>query len=348
MKKYSIISGNTPQMVKLYQDILNKKFKMTQLKGNKSWTDYDILIDLKAIPFNFGKYTLFKSPYRDKIQNNKKSYIGSTPIDSILGNKHIIDYNELTFYPKSFVIDMADTKYLIKLFDLFYLYKNKYYIIKPSYGSGGKDIIVEYTDIAKAAKKYNTISYPLIVQRYITNPLLLNNHKFDFRVYILYINDQIYINEHFLVRLAGKKYNYDNPMDIKAGLTNFSLHKNKKLVWSETKFYNEYEKECPDDPFNYLDGNLLKKFSKLTKKFFEFFRKQQKMEFWKDKKNNYFNLFGFDYMPDDTGKIWLLEINKKPLLKWGSEYNKDVYMEEMVTDMINIIMKKKQSSFIEV
>lgn len=350
MKYYSIISSNnTPKMVKLYQDILNKKFKFKQLKGNKMWTDYDILIDLKAIPLNFGKqYTLYKSPYKDVIQNNKNAYIGSTPVDSIIANKHIMDYNTLSFYPKSFNINYEDSKYLIKLFDLFILYKNKYYIIKPSFGSGGKDIIVEYNEIVNAIKDYKKDKYPLVIQRYITNPLLLNGYKFDFRVYVLYIDNKVYVNKHFITRLAGKKYNYNKPYDIKAGLTNFSLHKNFSLILSETEFYKKYKKEYKNDRFNYLNDKLLKKIIKLVKKFFTFIRKEIKMDFWKDKKNHYFNLFGFDILPDDKGKLWLLEVNKKPLLKWGKEYSKEEYMTELVEDMINIILKKNQSSFIEV
>jgi len=187
-------------MVKLYQDVLNKKFKFKQLKGNKMWTDYDILIDLKAIPLNFGKqYTLYKSPYKDVIQNNKNAYIGSTPVDPIIANKHIMDYNTLSFYPKSFNINYEDSKYLIKLFDLFILYKNKYYIIKPSFGSGGKDIIVEYNKIVNAIKDYKKDKYPLVIQRYITNPLLLNGYKFDFRVYVLYIDNFCILTIRFML-----------------------------------------------------------------------------------------------------------------------------------------------------
>ena len=344
MKYYSIISSNiTPKMVKLYQDILNKKFKFKQLKGNKMWTDYDILIDLKATPFNFGKqYTLYPSPYKDVIQNNKNAYIGSTPVDPIIANKHIMNYNELDFYPKSFNFPLNNNlnNKLLKF---------NYFIIKPSFGYGGKDIkIVSRDNLISELKDYKKDKYPLVIQRYITNPLLLNGYKFDFRVYVLYIDNKVYVNKHFIARLAGKKYNSNKPHDIKAGLTNFSLHKNKNLILSETEFYKKYKKEYKNDSFNYLNDKLLNKIIKLIKKFFIFIRKEIKMDFWKDKKNHYFNLFGFDILPDDKGKLWLLEVNKKPSLKWGKEDSKEEYMTELVEDMIKIILKKNQSSFIEV
>jgi len=176
MKYYSIISSNiTPRMVKLYQDILNKKFKFKQLKGNKIWTDYDILIDLKARPFNFGKqYTLYPSPYKDVIQNNKNAYIGSTPVDPIIANKHIMNYNELDFYPKSFNFPLNNNlnNKLLKF---------NYFIIKPSFDSKGKNIkIVSRDNLISELKDYKKDKYPLVIQRYITNPLLLNGHKFDF------------------------------------------------------------------------------------------------------------------------------------------------------------------------
>jgi len=173
-------------------------------------------------------------------------------------------------------------------------------------------------------------------------PLLLNGHKFDFRVYVLYIDNKVYVNKHFIARFTGKKYDYNKPHDIKAGLTNFSLHKNKNLILSETEFYKKYKKEYKNDRFNYLNDKLLNKIIKLIKKFFTFIRKEIKMEFWNDKKNHYFNLFGFDILPDDKGKLWLLEVNKKPGLRVSRK--NDIVME----DMIKIILKKNQSSFIKV
>jgi len=153
----------------------------------------------------------------------------------------------------------------------------------------------------------------------------------------LYIDNKVYVNKHFKIRISGKKYDYNKPHDIKAGITT-----SEKLFLDKNDFYKKYKKEYKNDRFNYLNDKLLNKIIKLIKKFFTFIRKEIKMDFWKDKKNHYFNLFGFDILPDDKGKLWLLEVNKKP------SANVKRINEPIIEDMIKIILKKNQSSFIEV
>ena len=336
MLKYSILSSDkTPQMANLYKNILNNKFNMTQLNGNKMWTDYNILIDLKAIPLNFGKYTLFKSPYKDKIQNDKNAYIGSTPIDKILGYKHILDYNTFDFYPKSFVFPFVKEQKIDNMLEF------DYFIIKPSSGSEGKDIMIsEKKNLINNLKKYQKKHFPLVIQRYITNPLLLNGHKFDFRIFVLYIDNKVYVcTKYYHIRIAVYKYKLDE--NIYHGITTLSKD-GSNMILDKNDFLKEYKIEYPTDNMNFLNGKLEKKIFNIVRCIFNYLKKNIKMKFWNDKQNHYFNLFGFDIMSDNKGKLWFLEINNNPYLRKSRKH------DLLIEDMINIIMKKKQSSFIEV
>ena len=56
------------------------------------------------------------------------------------------------------------------------------FICKPSKGRGGEGITLakKFTDLPKAA-----FTQEYLLQRYIENPLLVNNKKFDFRIYLV-------------------------------------------------------------------------------------------------------------------------------------------------------------------
>ncbi len=68
-----------------------------------------------------------------------------------------------------------------------------------------------------------------VVSRYITNPLLINGHKFDLRIYVLitsYEPLKIYIYKEGLARFASETYTSKIDKDNKfMHLTNYSVNK---------------------------------------------------------------------------------------------------------------------------
>ena len=61
-------------------------------------------------------------------------------------------------------------------------FPNHTFISKPSKGRGGEGITLvrKFSDLPK-----NSFSQEYLVQRYIENPLLISNKKFDVRLYVL-------------------------------------------------------------------------------------------------------------------------------------------------------------------
>ena len=76
-----------------------------------------------------------------------------------------------------------------------------------------------------------------IVSRYIPNPLLINDLKFDLRIYVLISSFdplRIYIYDEGLARFACETYNPNNKNNRFSHLTNYSVNKkNDKFVQNQ-------------------------------------------------------------------------------------------------------------------
>jgi len=76
-----------------------------------------------------------------------------------------------------------------------------------------------------------------VVSRYITNPLLINGHKFDLRIYVLvtsYDPLKIYVYKEGLARFASETYSSKMDKNNKfMHLTNYSVNKkNDNFVYN--------------------------------------------------------------------------------------------------------------------
>ena len=102
--------------------------------------------------------------------------------------------------------------------------KNKnLWIVKPANMSRGRGIYI-IDDISEVQLDDNAI-----VSKYVENPLLINGHKFDLRLYVVvtsYEPLRIYIYEEGLVRFASEKYTLtDVKTNLFNQLTNYSINK---------------------------------------------------------------------------------------------------------------------------
>lgn len=81
--------------------------------------------------------------------------------------------------------------------------KKNLWIVKPANLSRGRGIhIIDSLDDLQ----YDDLS---VVSRYITNPLLINGHKFDLRIYVLvtsYEPLRVYVYKEGLARFASETY----------------------------------------------------------------------------------------------------------------------------------------------
>ena len=132
----------------------------------------------------------------------------------------------MNFLPLTFNLPKDFTQFSIKFHEEEISNKDhNYWIMKPIGKSRGRGI--------KVIGSISELNYVdnIVVQKYISNPLLLDGYKFDMRIYVLVTSFhplEAFVYKEGFARLSTEKYSLD-PQSIKNAfmhLTNFSINKN--------------------------------------------------------------------------------------------------------------------------
>jgi hypothetical protein len=160
----------------------------------------------------------------------------------------------------------------------------------------------------------------IIVQKYLDNPLLYKNRKFDIRCFVLLdSNFNLYFCKEGHLKGSSELYNLNNSNKF-IHITNYSLQKNSnkfelyeignEMSYKDFKNYLINE-NISLDKFNYMI-NQMKLLIKIS------FKSVSK-KLLKNKKNILcFEIFGYDFILDNDFKLWILEINNNPGLSISS------------------------------
>ena len=110
--------------------------------------------------------------------------------------------------------------------------KKNVWIVKPANSSRGRGIYI-IDDINEV-----NVDELSVISRYISNPLLINGHKFDLRIYVIitsYEPLRIYVFKEGLARFASETYSSRvNKNNKYMHLTNYSINKkNENFVYNE-------------------------------------------------------------------------------------------------------------------
>lgn len=237
------------------------------------------------------------------------------------------------FYPKTFLYPEEDkefTKYFKKK------QSEKCFIAKPTSGSQGDGIILinKLSDLPSCK-----FSHPqeLVIQEYIDNPLIIDNKKFDLRLYVLIENVKplrVFLCDEGLARFATEDYepiSKENLRNYYMHLTNYSLNKmSSKYVYSEelteihqgskrtlTSLWKSIEKQGIDK--NLIMERVEELIVNFLKSMQPFLLFNYKTAFGGKDNGKCFHVLGFDILLDSNLKPWLLEINNNPSLNINHE-----------------------------
>jgi len=248
---------------------------------------------------------------------------------------------EFNFMPHTYILP-NDKKKIAKQMAM---NRDRFWIIKPPnlYCGMGIKVINSFKDIPNKKSQ-------LCVQSYIKNPFLINNLKFDLRVYVLVTSVvplRVYIYDEGLTRFATEEYT-NNPDQIENNfihLTNFSINKDsEKFVnnsnpeepegskWTLTSLWNYFrsigiEKEpIWENIKDIVIKSILSAYSSLKNGFEENVSSMYSC----------YKILGYDIFLDADLKAHLIEINTIPSLAAKSE-TIDAYVKNpLVAEMFNI------------
>ena len=268
------------------------------------------------------------------------------------------------YMPQTFILPMDSEDFELEL------KKNKkiIWILKPVNMSRGRGIklITTENDYKKVfnSKKHkdkinNNIYY--LISRYLDKPHLLNNKKYDLRIYALvgsFTPLKIYLYYNGLVRFATEDYQKGDYKNVFRHLTNYAINKKNPNYKSNLKNNKEIddldeidEENGPDDDAskwslveyrNYFKKDI-NSFEKIWKQIEDIVIKTMLIvseencrELSGNKNNNLFELYGFDILIDESFKAWLLEVNVNPSLHCSSPLDLSI-KTDLIIDIFNLV-----------
>lgn len=206
--------------------MLSKEFDFNLVIDDKQ--DFDIIWHSTGMKTslikrlkNYQRYNHFPGMY----QLAKKTNLGRNlmKMSRIFAN----DYN---FFPKTWILPTEFGDFLRYSKH----HENKTYIVKPDMNSQGKGIY-----LTKSANEVNS-RMPSVVQEYVDDPFLVDDLKFDIRIYVLILSVdplRVFLFDEGLVRFATVPYQKptsDNIENTYIHLTNYAINKfNKDYEYNE-------------------------------------------------------------------------------------------------------------------
>lgn len=204
------------------------------------------------------------------------------------------------------------------------------WILKPATLNNGDDIRLfnNIEELKKHFKSSARIGGEQVIQQYITNPALYQGRKFTYRVCSVFSNFVgVYLYKQGYANISAYPFNADDGfVNRKVHVTNYVLdgelsHIQQKLADSLPDFEKIYSQMV----------HIVRQCAEILLKEFPSYLKPgalRKIEF-----------FGFDFILDDTAKLWLLEINQTPDCPIDSEHELMEslwypYWEQIVGDFV--------------
>ena len=246
---------------------------------------------------------------------------------------------EYNFTPDTFLLPDEYNEF----YSQFHKNKSGMWIHKPCGSSQGRGIFLinSTSDIP--------LEEPCIISKYIQNPLLINDLKFDIRIYVLvtcFDPLRIYIYDEGLARFACETYNLNNKANRFSHLTNYSVNKkNDKFIqnqdWKQDNIGHKWSLAALNKT---LEGMSIDT-TLLWTKIYDIIIKSiisiepivlESIRNFSVHRNNCFDLFGFDVLIDSDLKPWLLEVNLSPSLATDSPLDLHI-KSNLITDTFNLI-----------
>ena len=210
------------------------------------------------------------------------------------------------------------------------------WIMKPSNLSRGRGVTCVDSLLPIEQSLSATNDSGLIVQKYIENPLIIQNRKFDIRQWVLVtcLNPLIiWMWKEPYIRFGAEDYKMDDLNNIYSHLTNNSIAKHSKQYKKEKKFEGDMWTCSQFEQF--LGSNKWKEIHQKIKNAIicSFYSAHQEIR----PRYNSHELYGYDFMIDEEFNVYLIEVNASPALDYSTKIT-ETAVKDMVKDLIKIVI----------
>jgi hypothetical protein len=233
--------------------------------------------------------------------------------------------------------------------------KQNIWISKPGYNSRGVGIhiINSLKDVISAGRKAQShrimqkyIEWPFLLKYPISNPQpgqkKYEKRKFDIRQWVLVTSYEplwVYVFSSAYLRICGSEFSLYDISDNFRHISNYTVQKKNKRVENRktdlslsSSQFEEYVKKYSNPNFTWKEGM----FPKIKKVVVETLKAGQENI---KHRNNWFELYGFDFILDQELNPWLIEVNLSPAWAQRTEYLKEM-LESMADGILDFVETK--------
>uniref|UniRef100_A0A8C7QAL8 Tubulin--tyrosine ligase n=2 Tax=Oncorhynchus TaxID=8016 RepID=A0A8C7QAL8_ONCMY len=190
------------------------------------------------------------------------------------------------------------------------------WIAKSSAGAKGAGILISH-DANQLLEFIDNQGQVHVIQKYLERPLLLQpgNRKFDIRSWVLVDHQyNIYLYREGVLRTASEPYDSSNFQDVTSHLTNHCIQKEHSQNYGRYEegnemFFDEFRQYLLSTHNIVLETNILPQIKQIIRSCLTCIEPAIST---KHLSYQSFQLFGFDFMVDESFKVWLIEINGAP------------------------------------
>ena len=207
------------------------------------------------------------------------------------------------------------------------------YIVKPenSLSRTGVGVVRNYLELMSHLDHYSNYQ-EWIIQDYIDNPLLFNNKKFHFRIYIIYVQTEnsttAYLSKNGFIYTANKEFESDtfDPNIVLSG-----ENSKNNVFYIPEDFTRSFGKQV-------WDNMVFPQIVKITR---ETIRSTVEHLKCPAKKQKCFKILGYDILINNDFKCFLAEINARNVsYKYPNQKFKDTFYK----NILKLVLAKKSFS----
>ncbi|EAR91279.1 tubulin-tyrosine ligase family protein (macronuclear) [Tetrahymena thermophila SB210] len=178
-----------------------------------------------------------------------------------------------------------------------------------------------------------------VIQKYIERPLLINQRKFDIRVWVLVTqNMDVLIFKQGYLRMSSEVYDITD-------LQNPFIHLTNNAVQQHSKNYGKFENgnQMSFEDFQiFLDKTFPSKNISLKDKIIPKMEEEIKLSLQSvrnklnmNQRPNCFEIFGYDFIIDELFNVWIIEVNTNPCIEESSPILK-ILLPRMLDDAFKL------------